>query len=124
MGSHPINLAFRLLLEVTMYIGLGMWGWTYGEGLIRYFLAILVPILAAVLWGVFAVPGDPSRSGKAPVPIPGVLRLILELVLFAFSAWGWFSSGYEMLGLALIILVFIHYALSYDRIRWLLQQKD
>jgi hypothetical protein len=85
-------------------------------------LAIGGPILAAVLWATFAVPDDPSRSGKAPVPVPGILRLALELAIFAFAAWALYDAGNSLLALILGAVVVVHYALSYDRIGWLLQQ--
>ena len=77
-----------------------------------------------MLWGTFAVPGDPSRSGKAPVPVPGILRLVLELALFGFAAWALYDSGSPMLALVLAVLTLIHYALSYDRIAWLVRQPE
>ena len=32
--------------------------------------------------GVFAVPDDPSRSGSAPIAVPGLARLTLEAAVF------------------------------------------
>ncbi|WP_280456932.1 DUF2568 domain-containing protein, partial [Nocardia carnea] len=37
----------------------------------RWLLVVLLPVVAAAAWGVFAVPDDPSRSGAAPVAVPG-----------------------------------------------------
>lgn len=122
MGSHPLNLAFRLLLEISAYIAMGYWGWTQHEGIWRYVWAIGLPLGWAILWGTFAVPDDPSRSGKAPVPVPGVIRLLLELVYFASAVWALYASGLDQVGLVFGILVLIHYALSYDRIFWLLKR--
>lgn len=122
MGSHPVNLAFRLLLEIAAYIAMGYWGWTQHEGVWRYVWAIGLPLGWAILWGTFAVPEDPSRSGKAPIPVPGWARLLLELAYFATAAWALFASGLDQLGLAFGVLVLIHYALSYDRILWLLRR--
>ena len=68
MGSHPINLALRFLLELSALFAMGVWGWRYSEGWLRFVLALSIPIIAAVLWGTFAVPDDPSRSGGAPIP--------------------------------------------------------
>ena len=119
MGSHPINLAIRFLLEVSALFSLGLWGWRSGDGWQRFALASLVPIVAAVLWGTFAVPGDPSRSGSAPIPVPGVLRLALELGIFAFAAWALYQSGFTRTSWALGIIVALHYLTSYDRILWL-----
>lgn len=122
MGSHPINLAIRFLLELAAMIAIGYWGWTQHEGFLKYLLAIGGPILAAVLWSTFAVPDDPSRSGKAPVPVPGIARLALELALFAFAAWALYDAGNSLLALIVAAIVVIHYAISYDRIAWLLRQ--
>lgn len=123
MGSNPVNLAFRFLLEMAALAAIGFWGWQQAENLIlKIVLAIGLPVMAAVLWGTFAVPNDSSRSGKAPVPVPGWLRLILELLIFGIAAWALFDSGFVTPSLILALLVLIHYALSYDRVLWLLKQ--
>jgi hypothetical protein len=122
MGSNPINLALRFVLEIAALFGLGYWGWTQHDGIWRFVWSIGLVILAAVIWGTFAVPDDPSRSGKAPVPVPGAVRLVLELVFFAAGTWAFFASGLPLWGTALGILTVIHYALSYDRVIWLLKQ--
>jgi hypothetical protein len=122
VGSYPVNLAIRFLLELAAYVAMGYWGWTRREGPLRYVLAIGVPVLAAVLWATFAVPDDPSRSGKAPVPVPGIVRLVLELAFFAFATWALYSAGSTRLGLILAVVVVVHYAVSYDRIGWLVRQ--
>lgn len=93
MGSNPINLTVRFFLELTALIAMGFWGWNQREGALRFVLAFGIPIIAAAIWGVFAVPNDPSRSGSAPVPVPGMLRLALELIFFAFAAWTLYSAG-------------------------------
>jgi hypothetical protein len=79
MGSNPINLALRFILEIAALFALGYWGWTQHDGVWRFVWGIGLVILAAVIWGTFAVPDDPSRSGNAPVPVPGALRLVIEL---------------------------------------------
>jgi hypothetical protein len=120
MGSHPANLAFRFLLELAALIALGVWGWSLSTGAMRFVLAAAAPIAGAVLWGLFNVPGDPSRSGAAPVPVRGFVRLTGELAFFALAAWAFVASGHGGLGTALAIAVAIHYAISYDRIAWLI----
>jgi hypothetical protein len=121
MGSNPINLALRFLLEVAALLSVSYWGWTLSSGALRYALAIGIPLLCAVLWGTFAVPDDPSRSGKAPVPVPGIVRLALELAFFAFAAWALYDAGQPVLSLILATLVVVHYLVSYDRVKWLLR---
>ena len=122
MGSHPVNLAVRFILEIAGLVALGWWGWNQGEGILRFLLAFGIPILAAVLWGTFAVPDDPSRSGKAPVQVPGIVRLLLELAFFVSATWSLFAVGAATLGWIYGIAVLVHYLVSYDRILWLVRQ--
>jgi hypothetical protein len=121
MSSNPLNLAVRFLLEIIALLALGWWGWNQSEGVLRFVLALGVPLLAAALWGTFAVPGDPSRSGKAPVPVPGIVRLVLEFVILAAATWSLFATGLTALAWIYGIIVLIHYAVSYDRILWLIR---
>ena len=122
MGSHPINLALRFVLELTALVAMGFWGWKQGEGMLRVVLAFGIPIIAAVIWGVFAVPDDPSRSGSAPVPTPGVLRLALELMFFSVAAWTLYNAGAVKASWIFALVALVHYTLSYDRVYWLMNQ--
>jgi hypothetical protein len=123
MGSHPLNLALRFLLEIAALVAIGYWGFSQHTGIWRVLLGIGLSVIAAVGWATFAVPDDPSRSGRAPVPIPGVLRLVLELSLFGLAAWVLYAAGNPLLALILGSITIVHYALSYDRIAWLIRQK-
>ncbi|MGD8817978.1 MAG: DUF2568 domain-containing protein [Acidobacteriota bacterium] len=119
MAYHPINLAVRFLLELAALAAFAMYGWGLTDhAALRVVLAVLFPVIAAALWGIFAVPDDPSRSGSAPVPIPGATRLILELSFFAAAAWALSARSSAGAG-ALASAVVIHYAVSYERIAWL-----
>jgi len=122
MGSHPINLAIRFLLEVSALLAMGVWGWRQSEGWFRFVLALGIPLIAAIVWGTFAVPDDPSRSGAAPVPVPGLLRLAIEAAIFIFAVWALYDVGFIRLSWLLGIIVAIHYLASYDRILWLIRQ--
>jgi len=121
MNHNSPNLTLRFLLEVAALISLGMWGSTLAEGAAGIFLMLLIPAIAAILWGTFNVKGDPSRSGKAPVPVPGWVRLTLELVFFGVSAWA-LATIQTSAGIGFGLIVIIHYLFSIDRIKWLLSQ--
>lgn len=123
MGSHPLNLGLRFILEVLALVVMAVWGWQQADGVLRIILAIGLPLIAMVVWGVFNVPDDSSRSGKAPVVVPGIVRLLIELALFALATWLLFSVGQTTPGIIFAIIVVVHYALSYDRIAWLLGQR-
>ncbi len=120
MGSHPINLIIRFLLEITALISVGMWGWKQSDGWLRFVLTIGIPVFLAAIWGTFAVPDDPSRSGNAPIVTPGLIRLAIELGFFAFATWSLYDMGSIKVSLAFGIIVILHYVVSYDRIIWLL----
>jgi hypothetical protein len=122
MSSHPVNLAVRFILELAAWGAMGYWGWTQGEGPFRFVLAIGLPVIAAVIWGTFAVPNDPSRSGRAPVPVPGLVRLAIEFATFGFATWALYDTGNTTLSLIFAAIVVAHYIVSYDRVAWLVRQ--
>jgi len=122
MGSNPVNLAVRFILEIAGFRALGLWGWNAASGLSGVALALALPILAAVLWGTFAVPDDPSRSGRAPIPVPGIVRLALELIIFVLATVALLDIGQTTVGWTLGALVLIHYLASYDRVVWLVRR--
>ena len=124
MGSHPVNLLLRFLLEISALISVGLWGWKQSDGWLRLLLAIGIPVILATIWGLFAVPNDPSRSGKAPVITPGVIRFIIELIFFALATWSLYDMEFKKMSLTLGIVVIFHYIISYDRIIWLISQKN
>ena len=78
--------------------------------------------MLAVIWGTFAVPGDPSRSGGAAIVTSGIVRLIIELAFFGFAIWALYNTGFIKISTELGIIVTLHYIVSYDRIIWLLSR--
>lgn len=118
-GSHPLNLTLRFLLELVALGALGYWGWTQHIGFLRPSLAIALPVTAAIIWGTFAVVDDPSRSGNAFAPVPGFMRLLLELLIFSVAAFLLYRAGRGTFAITLIAFTIFHYAISIDRIEWL-----
>ena len=123
MSKHPLNSAVRFLLEFVGILSFAKWGYHQSETGIRILLAILLPLLFAALWGVFAVRNDPSRSGKTVVPTSGAVRLVLELLLFGAATWMLIDLGHTLPASIYGAIVILHYAFSWDRIAWLLKQK-
>jgi hypothetical protein len=122
MGSHPINLVFRFLLELTALITVGIWGWRQSDNWLRFVLALGLPIILAAIWGTFAVPNDPSRSGAAPVVTNGYIRLFIEFAFFSLGTCALYNIGYIKYSIVFAVAVILHYAVSYDRIMWLIKQ--
>jgi len=123
MGSHPINLGLRFLLELAALIAVAYWGWNQTEGIMQFVAAIGLPLLWMILWGTFNVPDDPSRSGKAPVKVPGWVRLLLEIVLLGSAVWALYDLDLIWISMTMAGLLIFHYALSFDRLGWLLRSK-
>ena len=119
-GSHPANLALRFLLELVALLALGWWGLSLADSWLRFVLAVLFSLVAATIWGTFAVPDDPSRSGEAPVVVRGWIRLGLELIVFGGAVIGLASVGRGSFAAVFLVVVVVHYLLSIDRISWLL----
>ena len=122
MGKHPFNLGLRFILEMMALFSIAFWGWSQHSGWLKYSLAAGLPIIMALIWGIFAVPNDPSRSGKTVVPTPGWIRFILELVIFGIAVWAFYTNGYPYVGLLFMAFVILHYAFSIGRIKWLFGQ--
>jgi hypothetical protein len=119
---HPANAALRFALELGALAAMGFWGFEQARGSFRYALMVGLPVMAATAWGVFAVPHDPSRGGTPVVAVPGLVRLAFELAWFGFSSWAIADLGESSLGLGFGGATLAHYAISFDRVRWLLEQ--
>lgn len=113
MSQNPFVLGLHFAIEVAALAAIAYWGWTTQFGLTRWMAAIGLPLLAAVVWGVFRAAGD----GPQPVvAIPGLLRLALELVVLGGAALLLWWAGQPTPAVVLIGLVLLDYALSYDRV--------
>jgi len=114
------NLALRFGLEVAAFVGLGAAAWDQTTGATRWIAVIALPVGAMAVWGIFNVLNDPSRSGEAPVEVPGWVRLAIEFLILGAGTvalgivWG------RNLGIGVAMLLALHYAASWRRIRWLL----
>ncbi|NQW18166.1 MAG: YrdB family protein [Chloroflexi bacterium] len=126
MHSEPssplqkVNLGLRFVLEIAMFASFCVAPAVAIDGVERWPLTVLTPIAAIAIWGVFATPDDPSRSGKTVIPTAGSVRLIIELVLFTGAAAVMAWAGLWPYSVALLVATTIHYTLWPARIRWLL----
>lgn len=117
------NLAVRLGLELAALTGLGLAAWSQTTGAARAVAPIAAPLAAAVLWGTFNVPDDPSRSGRAPVEVSGRVRLGVELLIFGGGWIAYGIAGYPVTGAVLAAATVLHYLVARERLRWLLSKQ-
>lgn len=119
---HPANGALRFALEIGALTAMGWWGLEQTDDFFRYALMLGLPAAVAAAWGIFAVPNDPSRGGTPVIAIPGALRLALELAVFGSATWAIANLGNSPLAIGYGAAGAVHYAIYFDRVRWLIRQ--
>ena len=115
------SLALRFVLELAALAGLAAAAWKLGSRPGRWVAVVAVPITAAVVWGVFNVLDDPSRSGAAPVEVDGLVRLALELAILVGGAAADVFATRPGPGIVFAVAIVGHYLVSLDRIEWPVQ---
>lgn len=120
-AEHPVNLAVRFLLEIAAAVGIFRLGLHLADGAVAGLLAAGMVAVGITAWGVCNVPGDASRSGSAPVPVPGPVRLGIEIAVFATGAVGWFFAGPRWLAWTYLVVTVAHHVMSVDRLTWLMR---
>lgn len=120
MSQNPINLLVRFLLEIAGLVGLFRLGLWLADGAFGILLAVALTAIGVGAWATFNVPGDRSRSGRAPVRVHGGVRLAVELAVLGGGAVGWWLAGPLWLARVYTVVLVLHYALSWDRVVWLL----
>lgn len=97
-----LNLLVRFLLELCMLAAVGYWGFkTQSSWAMKILLGIGLPILIAVLWGMFLAP-------RATHPLSGISFLALELILLGSGAVALFAGGKANLGWLYAIIVVVN----------------
>ena len=115
------NLALRFGLELGALAGLGAAAWSGTSGRTRPVAVVAAPVGAAAVWGVFNVLDDPSRSGAAPIEVPGSVRLAIELGVLGGGATAVAVVGRPKIAIGFAVLIATQYATSWSRVRWLVQ---
>lgn len=97
-----LNLAVRFLLELCLLAAVGYWGFkTQSSWFMKILLGIGLPVLIAVLWGMFIAP-------KATHPLSGASYMTVELVLLALGSLALFASGKPTLAWAYTVVLIVN----------------
>jgi Protein of unknown function (DUF2568) len=100
------NLALRGLMETGIVIGLGYWGWQFGESLgVKVLLAAGAPLLVFGFWGLVDFRWTGAMAER--------LRLGQELIISGLAAVALYAAGQHGLGWALGLISLIHHVLVY-----------
>ena len=99
------NLTVAFLLELCALVALGYWGVRTGSGLpTKMLFGIGAPLLAAVLWGLFASP-------RAPIAEP-LARIGVQMAFFGSAGAALYDTGHRALAVTFILLVIINAILT------------
>jgi hypothetical protein len=105
-GLHAVNEGLAFGLELLALGGLAWWGADTGRGLAaKILLGAGAPVLAAVLWGLFAAP-----RARFQVPLAAVLAV--KVIVFGLAAAAGYAIGRHGLAIAFAIVVLINTALA------------
>lgn len=113
----------RFTLELVAWLLAAIWVFKQFNGWTSYLAAIACSLILMGLWVSFTVPADPSRSGKAPVPIDGRLRLALEIIEFGLGYWAGYLLYGSIAGATILALIIIHHLLYFSRMQWIWKQR-
>ncbi|WP_448698987.1 YrdB family protein [Mucilaginibacter sp. AW1-3] len=101
-----INKFVIFLLEVSMLLALGYWGFhSFKTLLLQYLFGIGTPVLAAVLWGIFAAP-----KSEQQLRLP--YRVAFSIVMFCASGCLLYQSGATGYAITLMIVAVLTESLA------------
>ena len=115
------NRIVRFSLEVSAYASMATWGWELSSSVPNFVTGPGVPVIAALVLGTFAVPGDSNRNRKPPIAVSGIVRLSLEIIFFLFAVLILYVMEMTVPASVLFVVACGHYVADRGRVNWLLQ---
>ena len=106
-----LNLVLKFLLELAALAAFAVWGASISHGVTAVFLAIALPVLAAVLWGMLAAPRARHRLPLRP-------RVQFELGFFIVAAVALWRTGWAAAAAAFAALVLVNASLLTTYNQW------
>ena len=98
---HWTNLAIAFLLELCALAALGYWGvWVGGSLLTKTALGIGAPLLAAILWGVFAAPRGTDTGA--------LVGLVVKVIVFGSAVAALYTTDHRGLAIAFAVIVLLN----------------
>jgi hypothetical protein len=92
------NLALLFLLELTGLAVFAWWGWNASSSTaLRLVLAVGLPVVAAVLWGLFAAPTARYRNP--------VVTTVVKVAFFGLAGLALWTGGHPVLAAVFVLVV-------------------
>ena len=94
-----LNLALAFLIEIAALAALCWWGFRVsGATWLKVLLGIGAPIVAAIVWGLFAAPRAKFHLSMGP-------KLVVKAIVFAAATVALIASGQLILGIVFAVIV-------------------
>ncbi|MGY1825920.1 MULTISPECIES: DUF2568 domain-containing protein [unclassified Blastococcus] len=99
------NLVARFALELSALAALALWGFTLGVPVaVRVLAGVGAPVVAAVVWGLFASP-------RAAVALPSAARLAVQALVLGAAVAALVQAGRPQLASAFGLAAAVNAAL-------------
>jgi hypothetical protein len=94
-----VNEGLAFVFELLALAALAYWGVKTGDGVVlKVVLGLGTPVLAAIVWGLFAAP-------RATFGLPIAAVLMVKAVVFGGAAVALFAAGQHVLAVVFAVLV-------------------
>ena len=101
-------LGLFFVMELCALGAFSYWGFHMNKGwFMNSILGIGAPILVAIFWGTFIAP-------KATFVVPIPVRLLLQIIVFAFASAALVAVGKSKLAIIFALIVLIEMILMYS----------
>lgn len=99
---QEFNIALRFMLELCILGIVGYWGFRVGTiTAIKITLAIIFPIVVAVIWELFGAP-------HAEWEVQGILHVLLEIIMFGAGVAALYHLKHPLLASGLVTIIVIN----------------
>jgi hypothetical protein len=100
-----LNLLVAFLIEVAALVALSWWGFHIGSSTgVHVALGIAFPVVAGVLWGLFAAPRRPA------LPVPSWFDLVVKVLVFGTATAGLAATGHPVTAGVYAVIVMVNTA--------------
>jgi hypothetical protein len=105
-GLHTANETVAFLIELAALAALAWWGFTTGNSApVHVTLGLGLPLIAVVVWALFAAP-----KSKVKMPMAGVLAV--KALVFGGAAIALWEVGHASLAIAFAVIAVANTAIA------------
>lgn len=106
----------QFVMELASLFGIGLIGWNVVDrGIPGAILAVVMIIATGTVWGRFRTPGFVPTGREPQNPVPGKVRIAIELTVFVIGIFGLWYGGYANTAVAVTVALILMLIVARDR---------